>query len=217
VGEAGLKAAQDNKKSIIAPKAAAFAVYCAAVLYGKARDDGQRAATPAAKKTAADEKTEAAKRLQDVADFTITNFPNNSEADEARLSLGKAKWSDGNVAEAVTIFQSINPKSEKYPEALRLVGGLLVGQFEAEVKKKPSEQDQNLIQKYRGEAIKALTESLKEQIAILEAGRCDSPGPDQDAIVARSGPHGSEGLRRSRQGVATLGQCGQCREGENGT
>ena len=174
--EAGLKAAQDNKKSVIAPKAAAFAVFCAAVLYGKARDDAQRAATPAAKKAAADEKAEAAKRLQDAADFTITTFPNNPEADEARLSLGKAKWSDGNIAEAITTFESINPKSEKYPEALRLAGGLRVGQFEAEIKKKPAEQDKNLIEKYRGEAIKSLTESLKEQIAILKPG--DAIPPD---------------------------------------
>jgi len=166
----GLKAAQDNKKSVIAPKAASFAVYCAAVLYGKARSDEQGARTPSEKAAATKEKAEASKRLQEVADFLLTSFPNSSEADEARLSLAKAKWSDGNVAEAITAFESINPKSEKYPEALKLIGELKVEQFEAELRKPAKEQDPALVEKYRVAAVKALTGSVDQLISALKPG-----------------------------------------------
>ena len=102
------------------------------MLYGKARSDEQRTRTDG-KSAAVKEKAEASKRLQEVADFLLTSFPNSSEADEARLSLAKAKWSDGNVAEAIAAFEAINPKSDKYPEALKLIGELKVEQFEAEL------------------------------------------------------------------------------------
>ena len=168
--EAGLKTAQDNKKSVIAPKAASFAVYCAAVLYGKARSDAQEARTPAAKKAAAAERAAASKQLQDTSDFVLATFPNGPEADEAKLSVGKAKWSDGNVAEAIAAFESINPKSEKYPEALRLAGELHVEQFQTELKKPADKQDKALTEKYRTEAIQALTRSVNEQMSLLKPG-----------------------------------------------
>ena len=162
---AGEKAAQDNKKSVIAPKAASFAVYCAAILYGKARDDVQHAKTPAEKNAAAAEKAEASKQLQQVADFLLASFPNSSEADEGRLSLAKAKWSDGNVAEAIAAFESINPKSEKYPEALQLLGKVSVEQFETEMRKPPAQQDKALINQYLTAAVKALAQSIDEMMS----------------------------------------------------
>ena len=167
---AGEKVAQENKKSVIAPRAGSFAVYCAAVLYAKARNDDQQARTAPAKKAAAAEKAEASKRLQEIADFVLTSFPNSAEADEARLSLAKAKWSDGNVAEAITAFASINPKSEKYPEALKLIGELSVEQFQSELRKPAADQDKAKIEKYRAAAVKALTESVDQLISALKPG-----------------------------------------------
>lgn len=174
--DAGFKAAQENKKSVIAPKAAAFSVYCAAVLYGKARSDSQDARTPAAKKAAAAERADAERQLKDTTDFLLANFPNSSEADEARLSLAKAKWSDGDVADAIATFESINPKSEKYPEALRLAGELHVEQFQDELRKPTDKQDKKLTEKFRTEAIAALTLSVREQMSLLHPG---DPIPDE--------------------------------------
>ncbi|HEX3998884.1 MAG TPA: tetratricopeptide repeat protein [Pirellulales bacterium] len=166
--EAAQKVAQESKTSVIAPQAASMADYCAAVLYGKTRNDEQQARTAAAKKSAAEAKTAAYKQFQDLTDFITASFPNSPEADEARLSLGKAKWLDGNVAEAITTFQSITPKSEKYPEAMRLLGELGVEQFQTELKKPADKQNPQLTEKYRLDAIKALTESVKEQLSLLK-------------------------------------------------
>jgi hypothetical protein len=162
--ETAEKMAQENKKSVIAPRTGAFAVYCAAVLYDKSRYDDQQSKTAAAKTATKANKDKAFERFQEVVNFMLSSFPNSPEADEARLALAKAQWSDDKVDDAIAAFKSINPKSEKYPEALRLIGTLQVGQFQKELKKPAAQQDQALIEKLRAEAVKALTDSIAQQM-----------------------------------------------------
>lgn len=168
---AGEKAAQSNKRSVIAPRAGAFAVYCATVLYGKAHSDAAQARTPAEQKHADDEIAQVNEELKNSTDFILTNYPNSPEADESRISLARAKMLDGDIAGAITGFEAIDPKSEKYPEALHLAGELHVEQWQAELKKPADKQDKSLVEKYRQQAVAALELSNKEQMSLLRTGQ----------------------------------------------
>ncbi len=172
---AGEKAAEANKKSMIAPRAGAFAVYCATVLYGKAHSDSDEARTVADQKRAAAEIAQASAQMKETTDFVLSNFPSSPEADEARISLAREKMMNGDIAGAIADFESIDPKSERYPEALRVAGELHVEQLQSELKKPADKQDKSLVEKYRQQAVAALGLSSKEKMSLMHTGDAIPP------------------------------------------
>jgi hypothetical protein len=60
----------------------------------------------------------AMQRLQRVANYTISTWPNMPEADDARMAIGQASLVLGKPDEAIQVFQKVNQNSERYSLAL---------------------------------------------------------------------------------------------------
>jgi tetratricopeptide (TPR) repeat protein len=90
-----------------APLAAAMAVDAALSLYLKSTPDGRQAALD---------------RLLAIAQFTIKQWPQLVQADEARLALGKVEFANGRPHEAIAVFEAVNPASDRYPSAMYWAG-----------------------------------------------------------------------------------------------
>jgi tetratricopeptide (TPR) repeat protein len=69
-----------------------------------------------------DAKAKALDRLTKIADFTIKSYPDKPEADDARISMGQAKLVQGQYADAIAVFEAVNPRSERYGVGLFLAG-----------------------------------------------------------------------------------------------
>jgi tetratricopeptide (TPR) repeat protein len=96
-----------DRSDTTAAQSAALAVRAALNLY---------AATPAA------DRPKALEQLNAVAEFTEKRWPDRPEADDARMACGEAKLFAGQIAEAIEIFDRVNPKSERYPLSAFLAG-----------------------------------------------------------------------------------------------
>jgi hypothetical protein len=164
--------ARDNKKTETAAKAAHLAVYCASVLYGQALATAKQASAhhgadkaqdAEAAKTAEADKEAAAKRLQDLADFTITTFPGSGEADEARLSMARVKLLEGKIPEALEMFEAIDPKSEKYPDALQAAGKIRYARYAGDMKKPEAQRDDKQMTEDLTKSLKHFADSVKIQ------------------------------------------------------
>ncbi len=149
----------EYKKTDTARDAASRAVYCAAILYGKAADDAKYARGAAAKAALA-ERDVAAKRLNEISDFVITAYPKSSEADDARMSLARTMLMDGKLTEALTAFEGIDPKSEKYSEALIAAGKVRYSRYFAEKKKDEAKRDKKQMDDDRTAAIQHLSDAI---------------------------------------------------------
>ena len=69
------------------------------------------------------EKKEAAmKQVIQAAQATADNWPGKPEADDARMTLGKLYLFNSDAKQALKQFDTVNPKSERYPMALHLAG-----------------------------------------------------------------------------------------------
>jgi tetratricopeptide (TPR) repeat protein len=68
------------------------------------------------------EKAAAMDRLEKAANFTVTNWPNSAEGDEARLSLGMALRARRDLTGALAVFEKVNPNSKRYASAEQLAG-----------------------------------------------------------------------------------------------
>jgi hypothetical protein len=68
------------------------------------------------------EKAAAMKRLEGAANFTVSNWPNSPEGDEARLSLGMALSARHDLDGALAVFEKVNPNSKRYASAEQLAG-----------------------------------------------------------------------------------------------
>ena len=99
--------ARERTDAAAAAPAAALAVRAALNLYASA--------------SAAD-RPKALAQLNTVAEFTEKHWPERPEADDARMARAEADLVVGQVAEAIAIFERVNPKSERYPLAAFLAG-----------------------------------------------------------------------------------------------
>ena len=87
-----------------APAAGALAVNAAMSLFGQTKD-----------KAALD-------KINEATEFLLKQFPQHSEADDARIARGKLKLIQEDAKGAIEIFKSVNPASDRYPVALQLAG-----------------------------------------------------------------------------------------------
>jgi tetratricopeptide (TPR) repeat protein len=165
----------EYKKTDTARDASKFAVYCAAVLYGKAADDAKRPLTGDAAKKAAAERDEANKRLTDITGFVISTYPQSAEADDARMTLARTTLMDGKLDEALKAFESFDPKSEKYSDALIAAGKVRYQRYFAEKKKDEAKRDQKQMDEDRTMAAKHLSDAIALMISKIKPG---DPYPD---------------------------------------
>jgi TolA-binding protein len=145
----------------VAPTASAMAVTATLNLY---------VAAPA------DKKPETLERLIRVANFTATTWPGRPEADEARMKVGEASLVTGKVDEALAVFEKVNPKSERYPNARYLLGRTHWRRYATERAKPEAAQNKELLKTDREKATAALATSLELQRKKLEA---DQPLPKE--------------------------------------
>jgi len=149
-----------RRQSNAASQAAALAVQAALNLYVNASQA---------------EKPEALRRLTSLAEFTESNWPDNPEADDARMFRGQAKLFDDEVQEAIDIFERVNPKSIRYPQAMYYAGQNYARLYLVEKNKPEDQQDEALIDAYRGKAVERLAAGLEVLSKQVEPG---SPLPE---------------------------------------
>ncbi len=160
----------EYKKTDTARDASKFAVYCAALLYGQASGDAKRPLTGDAAKKAAAERDEANKRLTDITGFVIGAYPQSAEADDARMTLARTTLMDGKLDEALKAFESFDPKSEKYNDALIAAGKVRYQRYFAEKKKDEAKRDQKQMDEDRTMAAKHLSEAIELIVSKMKPG-----------------------------------------------
>ena len=143
-------------ESEVAPQAAALAVGAALNLYVNAPDD---------------KKPEALKRLTELAQFTETNWPGRPEADDARMARGQAKLAVNQVPEAIDIFERVNPKSTRYPQAMYYAGQNYARLYLVEKSKPEGQRDAAQEAAYCDKAIERLRAGLNVLTKQVEPGR----------------------------------------------
>ncbi|MGW8256082.1 MAG: tetratricopeptide repeat protein, partial [Thermoguttaceae bacterium] len=146
--EAAGKVVNDYKTSPAAPRSASLAVCAALNLY---------IAAPADKKTAALDS------LKEFARFTENTWPGSPEADEVRMMLAQARLVEGKMVEALSIFEKIDPRSDRYPNALYLAGETYWRRRMLEAAKPAAKRNQAQMDADRAKAISKLEASLRLQ------------------------------------------------------
>lgn len=150
---------RDSKDSPVAPAASELAVKAAFGLYSNATPDKREAARD---------------RLIKVAQFTLDNWPGKPEADGVRILLGQVSITMGKADEGMAMFEKVNPRSERYPVALHMLGHnywvrYLIAKSQPTAKKEQLAAD-------REKAYKYINDSLEMQRKALEQGK---PMPQQ--------------------------------------
>ncbi len=143
-------------ESEAAPQAAALAVAAALNLYVNAPDD---------------RKPEALQRLTELAQFTETNWPGRPEADDARMARGQAKLVVNQTPEAIDIFERVNPKSARYPQAMYYAGQNYARLYLIEKSKPGGKRDAARATAYCDKAIERLRAGLNVLTKQVEPGR----------------------------------------------
>jgi hypothetical protein len=111
----------------------------------------------------ADQKEATLARLVKVADFTATKWPAKAEADDARMALGQAHLAGGKINEALQVFENVNPKSERYGQALFYAGRTYWGRYLMEKPKPDGQRAADQMTGDRTKALERLTASLQLQ------------------------------------------------------
>lgn len=119
---------------------------------------------------AAQDKSAALKQLENVADFTVKQWPGQPEADEARLALGQASLVRGETDGAIAVFEKVNPQSKRYPWALHLAGQTYFKRYLEEKQRPEAERDQERMKKDFTTAEERLVASLDAQRKELKPG-----------------------------------------------
>lgn len=150
---------RDHKDSPVAPAASELAVKAAYGVFSNAQGNEREAARD---------------RLIKVAQFTLDNWPAKPEADGVRILLGQLSVSMGKLEEGLAMFAKVNPRSERYPVALHMLGHnhwirYLIAKMQGGATKEQMAAD-------RDKAYKFITDSLEMQRKALEQGK---PMPQQ--------------------------------------
>jgi hypothetical protein len=138
----------DYKDSSVAPQAGSLAVSAALNLY---------AAAPEGKKA------EALKRLKKYARLAEDSWPGRPEADDARMMLAQADLVQGKIDEALAGFEKIDPRSERYPNALLLAAETYWRRRLAEMEKPEGGRNKGQMDADLDRALKNLNAGLKLQ------------------------------------------------------
>ncbi len=146
---------KEYKDSPAAPMAGSLAVSAALNLYS---------AAPEGKKKAALE------RLKQYARLTEEAWPGKPEADDARMLLAQADLVQGKIEDALAAFEKIDPRSERYPNALVLAAETywrrwLIESEKPDERRNKSQMDADLLK-----ALGNLGASLKLQQKKMEPG-----------------------------------------------
>ena len=108
-------------------------------------------------------KPEELKRLQEVADFTIKSWPENAEADDARIALGKVEMVQGKLAEAIGVFEVVNKNSDRYSNALYLAAQTHFRLYLTAKQAAPDKQDTAALTAHRDKTIQELVTSIEAE------------------------------------------------------
>ncbi|HEV3417084.1 MAG TPA: hypothetical protein VG056_09735 [Pirellulales bacterium] len=176
--EGAEKVARDNKKTLAAERAMEFALDCAAQLHRLTVEEEKSAAArgdQAAEKVAATDREAALKRLKDAVDYTLATYPGTGEADKARMSLARVNAMDGKYSEALQVYESIEPTSDKYAEALDMRGRIHDTLYLLERNKKEADRNTKAMEEHRQKAVRDFTESVAAAKKNLKDG---DPYPD---------------------------------------
>jgi tetratricopeptide (TPR) repeat protein len=146
-----------KKTSAAAAQAAALAVTAALDLYLQA--------------PAEDKKAAALEKLMTLAEFTEKNWPDRPEADDSRMARGQAKLVAGEWADAIAIFERVNPKSERYPTAAYMAGKAYALRYIAEKAKPETARNNPQMASDLAKAIERVQSGLEIFKAQVEAGR----------------------------------------------
>jgi hypothetical protein len=142
------KIISDYKDSAIAPQAGSLAVSAALNLYAAAPED---------------KKTESLNRLKKYAKLVEDAWPGRPEADDARMMLAQAGLVQGKIDEALAGFDRIDPRSERYANALLLAAETYWRRRLAELEKPEHERNKGQMEADLDHALKNLETSLKLQ------------------------------------------------------
>ncbi|MGD0656184.1 MAG: hypothetical protein ABSA16_17750 [Thermoguttaceae bacterium] len=138
----------DYKDSSIAPQAGSLAVSAALNLYSAAPKD---------------KKAEALKRLKKYASLAEDSWPGRPEADDARMMLAQADLVQGKIDEALAGFEKIDPRSERYPNALLLAAETYWRRRLAEMEKPEGSRNKGQMDADLDRALRNLETGLKLQ------------------------------------------------------
>jgi tetratricopeptide (TPR) repeat protein len=158
----------------VAPTAAALAVNAALSLY-----------------IASGGKPEALERLMKITDFTVKTWPELSQADEARIALGKVNLAQSKPQEAIKVFEAVNPASDHYPSALYWAG---MTRWVLHLRERQSAgADQAALAAERKKIVEELTGSLEAARTKQAAGGPPDKGvPDTTLLLAEVYLDGNE-------------------------
>ncbi len=109
--------------------------------------------------------------LTGVAEFTIKNWPDRPEADDARIALAQAKIVVEETRDAVKILVRVNPKSERYSSAMYLAGLNSWRLCIIERAKQKGEPDKKQMAEDRARAVECLGAALEIFKKQFEAGK----------------------------------------------
>ena len=151
------KIAQDPAAGDVAPVAASMSVQAAYALYLKATEN--------------DAKDKALERMHKNAAHLIATWPGRPEADDARMTVGKADLVLGKLDDAINTFKTINIKSDKFPIGMFLAGHTYWNRYLAEKQKPENERKPDQMTADRTGALDLIAKSLEFQKKGLDASK----------------------------------------------
>ncbi len=152
---------QISAKGDTAGKLAALRVHIILRRYASSRD--------------AEAKEKLLTELSEAAAAVIEKWPDKPAADDARIAMAQAAMVQGKVADAITQFESVNPRSERYPTALYMAAQGWLKLWNIERQKPSSDRDAKLVKQASAKAIEDLEKSVEIQTAGITPGQALPP------------------------------------------
>ncbi len=122
------------------------------------------------------ERTAALNRVIKMADYATHTWPDKPETDDIRMTLGQAYLVSHQVDRALKQFDTVNPKSDRYPTAMHLEGRTYWTRYLMAKQKPESQRDPKAMAADREKAVQAIATSVELQRKL--------PAPDQRAQAA---------------------------------
>jgi hypothetical protein len=161
--EGAEKVARDYKKTLVAEKGMGFALECARQLHQTAVE-AEKAANAkrdsAAAKSAAADREDALRRLNEAVDFTVKTYPGTAEADKARMSLAWISFVDAKYTESLAVYEAVEPSSEEYARAADMAGRAHYMRYLLEKQKSEKDRNAKQMEDDRQKAIQHFTKSI---------------------------------------------------------
>jgi hypothetical protein len=146
---------RDNPDHTLAEDASAVAIAAALALYGEAANNAKEAALA---------------RLDKVANYALTRWPNKPVSDDARMAMAQVALMKSDYPAALERLGQVNVQSKRYPTALQVLGQVKWKQYLTAKKAPDAEKQAGEIAKLREEAVTNLKTSLERQRASWQSG-----------------------------------------------